>query len=389
MKKIVCFCFFVFIFISCSPKHDTSRTKKIQPAKEGKYLVASTNLELNEKAQITPPKERYLRGAKTKSGKTFYFADLIKHTGSCLNFNVNVPNDEAMYESESGKKIPYIGFALFPTSKSNTDKDYVLPFFNNVIPKMMKVNAKPKFADTNKKYPLIVFAHGWTNYPLWEMPFLKLLASNGYVVLTLFLGDSRFKKFFPNDGVHLQQLPLRILALKNAVDKFKSNSKFNKYIDFNNVGLAGISFGGATVAALAGCKMNIENNLKQVAKISNVKAVMGVVPYMGSEHYMVWGDNVNLKEISAPYLAIASNKDEYIDFPFLTSIIKHIEDPKYMVELDNVGHSFTPEMNKIKNTLAVNFFNAYLKQDKIALKNINNVKNIENVKQKMAFIDFD
>lgn len=373
---------------SCSPKVDESRTKVLKPYKNGPFAVGSSTLVVDKK-KLAARKfgaSAYNAGKKLKDGTMFYMTDILANSSSTLSFELEVPKESKLLAPLVGKKIPYVGIMFYPTSKKNNDPDKQLELFGDTLPKMVKSGSRPKFSPKQKKYPLVIYSHGHGQHPFYRLVYLKQLASHGYVVFSLYHADYRFASF--KEDNYTQRQHMRALSIKKALDYLKKNKRYNKYIDFDNIGMLGVHMGATTTAMIAGGKFFSNDKLYNYTD-SRIKTAVVVAPYFGSDKFPYWGnDHEGIKNIKIPFFTIVGEDDDFdqiADYPTTLDVMKVMTSPKMMVRLADAGHEIKLPMQTISDTLSIIHFDAFLKNDKKAKDLLSNVKKVD-VKQEMDFL---
>ncbi|MGN4123757.1 alpha/beta hydrolase family protein [Lysinibacillus sphaericus] len=118
------------------------------------------------------------------------------------------------------------------------------------------------------KFPLLLFAHGMSLYSRQNTFQLEELASHGYVVVALnFTGDAATTVFPDGDRVDFTPIENTITFLNNRIKLWEQDASFvldevikgdfddnfrriAALIDYDNIGMLGHSFGGATSAQM-------------------------------------------------------------------------------------------------------------------------------------------
>jgi len=205
--------------------------------------------------------------------------------------------------------VPFVAIVCYPTTKSNTDPDYVLPGSGDVIPHMARPGNAPKIItacdyavcfneiDPVVHLPLIVFSHGLTGSPISSgyVQALVQLAAQGFMVAAPFHGDPRFSRvrvdnlgdlvyiaaFF--DRIVEMQL-MRPLSLKTMLDTLLADPGYAAGIDPERIVGFGASLGGEAMALLLGASIttSLDQDCRDVAAHDpRIKAAVGYVPFAG------------------------------------------------------------------------------------------------------------
>lgn len=372
MRKILLtLTFLTFIFQGCIS--DVKRTEIIQPS-EGIYPVASTNVELDRtKLKDNYDMFNYIDGSKDN----LYITDILLNKEDVFTFSVTFPDNDKLYENKAGITTEFAGYILFPSSDKIKNDDYKFPVEKLSLPNMLKAGEKPSFYDENAKYPLIIYAHSYELNPIFDAPFIKEIASHGYIVLNIFFGEKRFNSTFEENGC--SQLPIRCYTVSKAIDALSSDSRFKDNIDFDNIGIAGVSFGGAAAASVHGAGIAVKEGIEQVYSDKRFKAASGLIPGFGNANSkMIWSNGYEgLKNISIPYLAVSGEKDDVAPYSYAENALKAMNGENYLVVMDNIRHETSRAVGRIYVTMSVLFFNYHLKNDEVSYKQFKRVVGIE------------
>ena len=249
-------------------------------------------------------------------------------------------------------------------------------------------NSYFKAKPINEKFPLIVFSHGLGGYKTQNSIAIETLVSQGYIVIapdhtydaniTIFSDGSTidYDSELPRDvseqefwNVRIPQINTRASDVSFVIDKLQTMKNYNVYnsIDFNNIGVFGHSFGGATsvVSSWNDTRISACLNLDGwfVPIVDDIINTGIKIPfcYIGQES---WGeDTINYDKLNKFYsnctadtyiLKIKGTRHfDYADMPHFSNIGRMITSGK---EVDK-------EFAKRLSYLIVGFFDEYLKNN--------------------------
>ena len=249
-------------------------------------------------------------------------------------------------------------------------------------------NSYFKAKPVNEKFPLIVFSHGLGGYKTQNSIAIETLVSQGYIVIapdhtydaniTIFSDGSTidYDSELPRDvseqefwNVRIPQINTRASDVSFVIDKLQTMKNYNVYnsIDFNNIGVFGHSFGGATsvVSSWNDTRISACLNLDGwfVPIVDDIINTGIKIPfcYIGQES---WGeDTINYDKLNKFYsnctadtyiLKIKGTRHfDYADMPHFSSIGRMITSGK---EVDK-------EFAKRLSYLIAGFFDEYLKNN--------------------------
>ena len=275
-------------------------------------------------------------------------------------------------------------------------KQLGVPAFIMKHVKDIKANAYYKAKPiTNSKFPMILFSHGLGGTKTQNSINIEELVSNGYIVvapdhtydasITIFEDGSKkeFQSGLPvsqlkNDVVsekvfwetRLPQINTRAGDIKFIIDKLQTMQENLIYsiIDFNNIGVFGHSFGGATSVVsswndsrISAC-LNLDGWFEPI--IDNIITNGLKIPfcYIGQES---WGEkSKNYERVydffencqsDTYFIKIKETKHfDYADLPYISRVGRF-----FKLSGKNADKDFTLEINKV----ILGFFNEYLKND--------------------------
>ena len=361
----------------------------VSPVAPGRFAVACSNI-AQDASRIAPG----LSASDYWEGRyDHYIADILANPQATLQFNARVPFQPALYPNHAGGTVPFVMIVCHPTSRSNSDPDYVLPDTGEVIPHMQPPGASPKFISTAEwlqtlgattinetpaiqPLPLIVYSHGLTGSPISQgyVQVMVALAAQGYVVAAPFHGDPRFSRvriedvsdlfyliaFFPEVA---EMEAMRPLSLKTMTDVLLGNPGFAAGIDTNRIGGFGASLGGEAMALLLGAKLtsNAFGGCSDPVHDPRIKAAVGYVPFAGWSFLPAFCDDQDgATGVDRPYLAISGTADTTAPIGTMRRAMDKFQGSRYLVELIDGQHELRPEDVGDLFTWMITFLNAYL-----------------------------
>ena len=256
-----------------------------------------------------------------------------------------------------------------PASKVNTNTYY---------------KAKP----INQKFPLILFSHGLGGYKTQNLINIETLVSQGYIVIapdhtydasiTIFEDGTaiEFEAGLPDDvspkefwDTRIPQVNTRAADMSFLIDKLQTMKNYTLYnsIDFNNIGIFGHSFGGATSVVtswndtrISAC-LNLDGWFVPIVDEIINNGLKIPFCYIGQE---TWNNTpLNYPNLNTFYkncsddtyiLKIKNTHHfDYADMPYFSSLGRMIISGK------NVDKNFTVRLSH----LIAGFFNEYLKKE--------------------------
>lgn len=334
------------------------RGEEIEPLGMGAYKVACTNMEVKEGSWEGDIQD-YLMGKNGWFSSEKYVATLLAQSENPRVVSVKVPANKSLFGKHAGTQIPVVTYVAYPTTADNARPSYTFPYKNtgdNVFTHMQRAGEKPIFAHAGKRYPVILYSHGYTAHGLWELDRFKRLASHGFIVVSIFHGDGRY-----SGG---DNLVLRPITMKQVLDQLLADPDFGPAIDSERIGMSGSSFGGYTMLACLGASTPGEERGFEDPRI---KAGFGLVPFTGAIWGMPFGrDYEGMRAVKKPYLAVYSGKDSSVPPETVLASIKQCPGEAMAVCLEGEGHLLSQEAWKDEPTWEILFFNAWLKGDEKA-----------------------
>jgi len=231
----------------------------------------------------------------------------------------------------------------------NQSKNLVKPVTN------VKGNSYYKAKPINKKFPLILFSHGFGGYKTQNMIAIEALVSRGYIVIsadhthdaniTIFkngnIVDHNFdilnnvpkEKFW---NIRIPQINTRAADISFMIDKLQlmKNHPIYNSIDFNNIGVFGMSTGGAT-------SVQASWNDTRISACLNLDGWF--VPIV---------DDIINTGIKIPFCYIGQNEWEGIPLNYekLDKFYKNCTSDSYLLKINKTKHfdySDSPHFSKI------------------------------------------
>ena len=258
----------------------------------------------------------------------------------------------------------------------------------NLVKPVTKVegNSYYKAKPVNKKFPLILFSHGLGGYKTQNMIAIEALVSKGYIVIsadhtydaniTVFedgtyidysyniLDNVPKEKFW---DVRLPQVNTRAADISFMIDKLQLMKKHPVYnsIDFNKIGVFGMSAGGTTAIVsswndtrISAC-LNLDGWIVPVADEIINTGIKIPFCYIGQEYWE--GNPLNYDKLEKFYKNCSSdsyllkiNKTKHFDYsdsPHFSKVSRMIASGK------NVDSKFAERIG----ISVVGFFDEYLK----------------------------
>ena len=231
----------------------------------------------------------------------------------------------------------------------NQSKNLVKPVTN------VKGNSYYKAKPISKKFPLILFSHGFGGYKTQNMIAIEALVSRGYIVIsadhthdaniTIFkngnIVDHNFdilnnvpkEKFW---DIRIPQINTRAADISFMIDKLQlmKNHPIYNSIDFNNIGVFGMSTGGAT-------SVQASWNDTRISACLNLDGWF--VPIV---------DDIINTGIKIPFCYIGQNEWEGIPLNYekLDKFYKNCTSDSYLLKINKTKHfdySDSPHFSKI------------------------------------------
>jgi hypothetical protein len=221
---------------------------------------------------------------------------------------------------------------------------------------MQRGNEPPILPDTQARWPVLAFSHGYGGSPLSNdyIEALAVFASNGYIVFAPFHGDPRFALLtFDEPGQiasaianferYTSMQSTRPLAISAALDTLLAHPHWRERIDADRIGGFGASQGGETMLLLGGAELTTSIFLtsQRVTRDERFKAAVGYVPYFGQRILPAFGrDNRGADGVSLPFLAISGTADTTAPIGPTEDAMHRLTSSRALVALVGVRHGF-------------------------------------------------
>ncbi len=339
----------------------TSRTRILPAIGTGEHAVATSYFSLDYELQ------RDGTFADYEAGRNGRYIDQLLATGTGIQFDIVVPDEPTIYGSRTGETVPYAGYVLYPTSIQNINIDYALPD-GQLLPKMDKYEDVPQPIPADKGLPLVIYSHGHHGTPTdtFGIEFTRFLASHGYLVLSLYHGDARFR--MPIELSEFQQLALRPLSIAVAIEQLLADPVFGPLINREQIAVAGGSYGGNTTYALAGGGVigPTGNQVRVLPGNERIKAAVGIFPFLGTPLLPITGLNhEGGTTLDLPYLAIAGTSDLLSDYQSARATIDKAPRTAMplLIGLHDETHEVTENVFSDIKTWVLTFLDAHIRGD--------------------------
>lgn len=374
----------------CSEAPDSST--EVDPFGRGPYSVGSTNMEVvPEYADIgDEAMHGYLLGGGGEPDQRRYIADILKHPESAWVVDVPVPNERAIYGPASGLTLPVVTFVTFPSSSTQRQNTYAFPYHDakyGIFEDMLNAGEAPILAGPNERYPLIILAHGAQAHGIYDVRHAHNLASHGYIVAVINYGDDRTA--YPDDPNNHVSF-LRPFLTKAVLDSLLESKTFGPYIDIDNIGITGHSFGGFTALAVAGG--SFQGN---TATVSDKRIKAGVIAapwvggtYDGNDIFAFGPDNSDLNRVTIPIISFFSRKDELTLASFILPAMQQLSGPVYVVELVDQPHVFEQGSWEDRDNWELLFFSAYLRHDPASIAALKTARSMNGGNEDIQLFDY-
>lgn len=183
-----------------------------------------------------------------------------------------------------------------------------------------------------KRFPLILFSHGYAGWSEHSSNLAEALAAKGYVVAAINHGDLPFDStpsFLVSFGNVLIDRTQDQREVLNLINKRAASEKSGlaTIIDTANIGLIGYSMGGYGALATAGAAYDGKSKtISQLpasaqkallaadpASVAQIKSLVAIAPWGGQPDNRVWSAQA-LAKITVPVLMIAGDQDDVVNF---------------------------------------------------------------------------
>ena len=381
-----------FVLAAALPAAALNHENTINPISRGPFPVACSNLQMDGSrvpsgTDITQYWDGYPVG-----DTSHYVSELLVNPQSAVQYDAAVPDARNLYPGNAGGSVHFTAIVCHPTSRTNTDPNYVLPGTGGVIPHMLPPGQSPRLLFQSEyietlggafdiptpvqKLPVIIFSHGLTGSPIdpGYLDVLVELAAQGFVVAAPFHGDPRFSRVRINNigdlGFLLTQFDrvvemqlMRPLSLKAMVDVLLA-SPYAAAVDTDRIGGFGASLGGEAMTLLAGANItstiggHCETNVPHDPRI---RAYATYVPFGGWSFLPAFCDGQSgASAVSKPFLAISGTADTTAPIGTWQHALEQFSGSRFQVALTDGQHELRPEDVGDVFTWTVTFLRAYL-----------------------------
>ena len=277
--------------------------------------VYSLNLNSNQLNEISK-----LKGTNDADFSTNfqYFINTHSDANHPFTFTLNNKNGEILKVLEENKNL----------NKKMKKFDLVeKTFFKILNEDGLDLNAwimKPNVLDTVKKHPLLMFVYGgpgintvnnswsWMNY-FW----FQYLVKKGFIVVSV---DSRGTGYRGKEFKHSTYLQLGKLETEDQIFAAKKLGELN-YIDENNIGIFGWSYGGYMSSLCISKGAEVFNSAIAVAPVTNWRFYDNIyterfmrTPEENGDNYDVNSPINHVGKIKGNYLLIHGTADDNVHF---------------------------------------------------------------------------
>ena len=277
--------------------------------------IYSLNLNSNQLNEISK-----LKGTNDADFSTNfqYFINTHSDANHPFTFTLNNKNGEILKVLEENKNL----------NKKMKKFDLVeKTFFKILNEDGLDLNAwimKPKVLDTVKKHPLLMFVYGgpgintvnnswsWMNY-FW----FQYLVKKGFIVVSV---DSRGTGYRGKEFKHSTYLQLGKLETEDQIFAAKKLGELN-YIDENNIGIFGWSYGGYMSSLCISKGAEVFNSAIAVAPVTNWRFYDNIyterfmrTPDENGDNYDVNSPINHVGKIKGNYLLIHGTADDNVHF---------------------------------------------------------------------------
>ena len=277
--------------------------------------IYSLNLNSNQLNEISK-----LKGTNDADFSTNfqYFINTHSDANHPFTFTLNNKNGEILKVLEENKNL----------NKKMKKFDLVeKTFFKILNEDGLDLNAwimKPKVLDTVKKHPLLMFVYGgpgintvnnswsWMNY-FW----FQYLVKKGFIVVSV---DSRGTGYRGKEFKHSTYLQLGKLETEDQIFAAKKLGELN-YIDENNIGIFGWSYGGYMSSLCISKGAEVFNSAIAVAPVTNWRFYDNIyterfmrTPEENGDNYDVNSPINHVGKIKGNYLLIHGTADDNVHF---------------------------------------------------------------------------
>ncbi len=211
-------------------------------------------------------------------------------------------------------------------------------------------------------YPLIAFAHGTGSSPQNYLPLLEHWASHGYVVVAPKFPLSSQGAPGGIDVGDVSNQPEDISFVINSVLKESAGTSgpLAGMVDPHEIGAAGHSLGAITTVGLIG------NTCCRDVRVKAAIIMAGTLEGYSDGHYEM--------AKAPPLLVVSGTADSLVPYNSAVNVFNHAEGPKALLTIKGGDHmsaaAFSPASASDVLRVSTDFFDAYLKGDRTALKQL-------------------
>jgi dienelactone hydrolase len=371
---------------------DEEVATQLEGFERGPYSVGSTNMEvLPGYASIgDDAMHDLLLGRSGFPDERGFIIDALKHPESAWITDVAVPDVPEMYGLASGKTLPVVTYVVYPSAPETEKRPYAFPYHDaqyGVFEDMLGAGEVPVLADPDKRYPLIIIAHGASAHGVYDVQHAQDLASHGYIVAVITFGDDRTLEV---DSHNNQMAFLRPLFTKAVLNSLLGSETFGTHIDADNIGITGHSFGGFTALAVAGGQ--VFGNSASVTD-QRVTAAAIAAPWVGgyygdNEVFGFGPENAGLRNVSIPVISFFGTKDEATPASFILPAMRKLSGSTYVIELVDQPHIFESGSWEDRNNWELLFFSAFLKHDPASIEKLRTGESIQGGNVDVQLFDY-
>jgi predicted dienelactone hydrolase len=387
----------ISLIILCALGLTSAMAQTIPPVPLNSQPVACSDVEMDPSrlpAGVTP--QDAWRGERGG-----YITQALARTTSAeagpLAFPAKMPNNPSIFKNYNNAFVPTMTLVCYPTTATNPRADYRLPN-DQIVPKMQRGAELPIFAETNKRYPIVLLSHGLGGAPL-DLDYLSVIkrfASEGYVVVAPFHADQRFITVKLNsfgDALDVvrdyqriaEAMAIRPVAVSETLNYFLTHPAYRDHIDANTIGGWGASLGGQTMLLNQGAKLTTSLGSagpEVVITDKRIKAIVGYVPYSGIDYGVIasvatfGSGNDGVKGIRTPYLGIGGSEDTTAPMSQTQRMFRSLSGSRYLVEIQGLGHTIRQEDVGDIFTWSLLFYRAHLHGDAAARGQLSTLQNV-------------
>lgn len=285
-------------------------------------------------------------------------------------------------ESIAGKPIPYIDNLKLRSKALGGAGD--IPGFLVEHIDLVKTHSYLNAPAVADQFPFMIMSHGITGFRQFHTALIEELASHGYIIaapdhsydcsLSVFpdghIADYRSDITGHSDSVQIrrQQLNTRVADIRFILDKAFENKVLRAFLDQNNIGVLGHSYGGATSIQTAyddnrfKAALTLDSWMNPVPEHIIAEGIDQPFLYLGRPR---WDDSdypnspsrlvrfmQNLKGTGFHYILQGSRHLDFSDAPLFSPI------SGYLLETGSISSSLAVSLT---NAVVLSFFDKHLK----------------------------